>query len=80
MLIGMPLSIFGLAAVKSFLAYSDEAMLGTAVQVWELVNEYVIQPTQAESGVHPKRNATIPSTCYGGKLIQYTRVYVLSHS
>lgn len=61
--------VWGLAAMKAFIAYEDIAMLQLAIKVWSLINDYVIQPSEAESGNHPMKTTRISPSCNGGSCI-----------
>lgn len=61
--------VWGLAAMKAFIAYEDTTMLRLAIKVWDLINDYVIQPSEADSGNHPMKTARISPSCNGGSCI-----------
>lgn len=64
--------------MKAFRAYGPNlaqelSMLSLAVNVWNLVNGYVIQPSDAKNETHPKKTAKISSMCNGG-LLWFSRI------
>lgn len=60
-------SMWGLAALNSYMAYNDSKSLDLAKAMWDYTYPYFITPENAASGSHPKRNVTINKVCNGGQ-------------
>lgn len=60
--------MWGLTAIYAYRAYQEGRFLNNAVAIWEELTAWAITPTQAKSGTHPLKNATLHSECNGGEV------------
>ncbi|KAJ3525734.1 hypothetical protein NM688_g8360 [Phlebia brevispora] len=61
--------IWGLAAASAFRAYNDSTSLALAVQTWNQVSPYQIQPQDADSGLATAIHDPIPASCNGSSVV-----------